>query len=254
MIDNNKKYSDTRVRNPQKSTMAENHLSKHGRFGDTEMYRTSGGELWHVNEREKSLMDSLGTSGEHLVSLKGSGTRNPTTGLKEQFEPATMISLGLSFLGGISSSQSAAQAGRDSAEVARASLSHINNAMELLPETKERKESSLRTDFELGQEKVHQETGLSTQQLNKQTNDALKKSGFATQGQVTENRESMWKNLVTGLRGVEKNLLGKYAAGMGEVEGWFKGETARLEGEKKVLNAQIDMYENQGQQKFLGIF
>ena len=43
-----------------KGTMANNHLSKlaaKGRYGDTEIARTSTGELWHVNPQEKSLMD-----------------------------------------------------------------------------------------------------------------------------------------------------------------------------------------------------
>ena len=58
----------------------------------------------------------------------------------------------------------------------------------------------------------------------------------------------------TGLKGVNKNLLGKFAACMGETEAWFKGESARLAGEKKSLQAQIKMYGRQANKKFLGIF
>ena len=65
-----------------KNSIAENHLSKHGRFGDTEITSTSKGELWHVNKHEKKLIDDYGTVGERLVNISGSGTINPTTGLK----------------------------------------------------------------------------------------------------------------------------------------------------------------------------
>ena len=66
-------------------TIAEKHLSKYGRFGDTEIASTSSGELWHVNKFEKKLMDDYGEIGERIVDLNGAGTINPTTGLKEQY-------------------------------------------------------------------------------------------------------------------------------------------------------------------------
>jgi len=82
------------------NNIAENHLSKYGRFGDTEMYRTTKtgpgkGELWHVNPQEKSLMDMYGQSGEKLVDLIGSGTKNPITNKEEKWL-ATAALFGLS--------------------------------------------------------------------------------------------------------------------------------------------------------------
>ena len=64
--------------------MADNHFSdiaKKGRYGDTEIARTSKGELWHVNPQEKSLMNMYGMEGERMVDAMGSGTINPKTGL-----------------------------------------------------------------------------------------------------------------------------------------------------------------------------
>ena len=42
-----------------KRSIASNHLSSlasKGRFGDNEIAKTSEGELWHVNKREKDLI------------------------------------------------------------------------------------------------------------------------------------------------------------------------------------------------------
>ena len=50
-----------------KKSIAKNHLSdlaSKGRYGDTEIARTSKGELWHVNPQEKALIDMYGMEGE----------------------------------------------------------------------------------------------------------------------------------------------------------------------------------------------
>ena len=82
--------------------IANNHLSKHGRFGDTEIAKTSSGDLWHVSKHEKKLIDNYGKIGEDVVDTLGSGTINPTTGLKEQWVQAALMvgQLGLSLYQG----------------------------------------------------------------------------------------------------------------------------------------------------------
>ena len=57
-------------------SIANNHLSKHGRFGDTEIAKTSNGDLWHVSKHEKKLIDNYGKIGEDVVDRLGSGTIN----------------------------------------------------------------------------------------------------------------------------------------------------------------------------------
>ena len=45
-----------------KNTIANNHLSSlasKGRYGDTQIAKTSKGELWHVSPQEKSLMTNI---------------------------------------------------------------------------------------------------------------------------------------------------------------------------------------------------
>ena len=80
-----------------KKTIANNHLSdlaSKGRYGDTEIARTSKGELWHVNPEEKSLMDMYGMEGEKMVDAIGSGTINPETGLEEKAIPIIPLIMG----------------------------------------------------------------------------------------------------------------------------------------------------------------
>ena len=81
-----------------KQSIASNHLSRmasKGRYGDTQIAKTSQGELWHVNPKEKAIMSMYGMEGEKMVNAVGSGTINPDTGLEEKFDPFTLGALGL---------------------------------------------------------------------------------------------------------------------------------------------------------------
>ena len=57
-------------------------LANKGRFGDTEI-RNIDNKPAHVNAWEASVLDSYGKSGEGIVKSVGSGTINPSTGLRE---------------------------------------------------------------------------------------------------------------------------------------------------------------------------
>ena len=98
-----------------KQSIASNHLSRmasKGRYGDTQIAQTSQGELWHVNPKEKAIMNMYGMEGEKMVDAVGSGTINPETGLEEKFDPFTIASLGL----GIYSAFQGASSRRQQAE------------------------------------------------------------------------------------------------------------------------------------------
>ena len=56
--------------------------ARKGRKGDTKL-RKVGGEVSHVNTTEANAIDKLGPLGEAWVERIGSGTINPSTGLKE---------------------------------------------------------------------------------------------------------------------------------------------------------------------------
>ena len=66
--------------------MLYNQLANSGRFGDTQV-REVNGELSHVNDIEACLIDNYGPLGESITMAIGSGTTNPTTGMKEYWFP-----------------------------------------------------------------------------------------------------------------------------------------------------------------------
>ena len=59
-------------------------LANKGRKGDSEL-AIVGGELSHVNPREKELIEDYGLLGEMMTQQYGSGTINPNTGMPEYF-------------------------------------------------------------------------------------------------------------------------------------------------------------------------
>tara|TARA_R100000152_G_C6750395_1_gene174028 strand:+ start:215 stop:991 length:777 start_codon:yes stop_codon:yes gene_type:complete len=76
--------------------MLYNQLANNGRFGDTQI-REVNGELSHVNDIEAYLIDNYGRLGELITLVIGSGTTNPTTGMKEYWIPqliGTVLSVG----------------------------------------------------------------------------------------------------------------------------------------------------------------
>ena len=62
--------------------MANRNLASKGRYGDSEI-RNVAGRTSHVNPREADIIDLWGALGESLVQRRGTGTRNPMTGMPE---------------------------------------------------------------------------------------------------------------------------------------------------------------------------
>ena len=64
--------------------MIKKYLQKQGRYGDTEL-RNVNGELSHVDPQEAEIIDRFGPLGEVITQNYGSGTVNPSTGLREYY-------------------------------------------------------------------------------------------------------------------------------------------------------------------------
>ena len=116
-----------------KNTIAKNHLSNEsmlankGRYGDTEIARTSKGEMWHVNPQEKAMMSMYGMEGEKMVDAAGSGTINPETGLEEKWLQiaAALVSAGVG-------AYSAWKGGSEKATLARSEQRSADQGLERL--------------------------------------------------------------------------------------------------------------------------
>ena len=73
-------------------------LAKQGRLGDSKI-RNVKGEPSHVNPLEALIIDIQGKKGEELVSMMGSGTINPKTGMREYIAWVPLIIAAVQLLG-----------------------------------------------------------------------------------------------------------------------------------------------------------
>jgi hypothetical protein len=232
-------------------SIAENHLSnlsKEGRRGDTEValskYVTPG-RLWHVNPQEKSLMER-GVGGERLVDAMGSGTFNPQTGLEEKFvvNPATVAAgaaIGSAIIGGISAisgSKRRKDQARFDERASQEGLRQLEGAEEQLDKAYGSKSLFAQQEYGMGVEELSAETGMATEDIQQQTQRALQQSGLATQGTVQQKKSSMWKRVQGAFGRGQKGLLSDLGKKMGDIEGWYEGEKARITNERAKFKRQ----------------
>lgn len=244
-----------------KKTLADNHLSEGalGRFGDTKMHTTKHvrpGSDWHVNPQEKQLMNMYGAKGEKLVDSIGSGTINPYTGKEEKFiDPVTAISLGSLVLGGIQSitggkarnEQAAAQA-----KLSQLEIDEATEAQEALGPAKGAKEQVAREEYKFGLEGLSSQTGIATEDLSKQMNTAIQKSGLATSGTIEGKQSQMWKRIQGAFTKGQEGLMGQLGKAMGGIEEWYEGEKSRLGGVIKRATLQKSAFQKQSGGWYLG--
>lgn len=225
------------------STIAQNHLSKFGRFGDTEIAETASGELWHVNKGEKKLMDEYGSEGEKLVDYLGAGTINPVTGLKEQFalEAAT---IGLSVYQGAKQSQKEREMARDSLAVLQDQYADLDKQDEQIVKTKDAKMEAAMSDFNLSAKDI----GSSFSEAWRGFKLATEKSGLQTT--KGGNKKALWDQFGREEVGLNRKL----GIDMGEVEGWFEERTADIDSQRKSMENQMKVLSAAANKpKFLGL-
>ena len=231
-------------------SIAENHLSnlsKEGRRGDTEVAlskHVTPGRLWHVNPQEKSLMER-GAGGERLVDAMGSGTFNPQTGLEEKFDPFTV---GLAVTGLAIGASSAYKGGKAQstqakyeAQASREGLMQLEGAESQLDTAYSSKSLLAQQDYGMGVEELSAETGMAQEDIHQQTQRALQQSGMATQGTVQQKKSSMWKKVQGAFGRGKKGLLSDLGKKMGDIEGWYEGEKARITNEKAKFKRQASL-------------
>ena len=108
-------------------------LSKHGRFGDTEMVKTSSGSLWHVNKLEKKLIEEHGELGEQILDKVAPSTINPKTGKEEKWLAAAAI-FGLGLAQQYGQTRATREQGRDQVGFYDKAIASSEDAMKSLEE------------------------------------------------------------------------------------------------------------------------
>tara|TARA_R100000315_G_C5204888_1_gene120953 strand:- start:101 stop:793 length:693 start_codon:yes stop_codon:yes gene_type:complete len=229
-------------------TIAEKHLSKHGRFGDTEISNTSTGELWHVNKHEKKLIDDYGIVGERLVDISGSGTINPNTGLKEQFLTTALMAaqLGVSLYQGYKQSSMERDAAQEKKSLTESQLSELQNTSNQLGQSVSSQLGLLTEQTQMQREQLTENMERLTSELSK----VQSKSGFASSSDI----EEAGKKAVAGIRDKEEGLMANFGAKVGDVFGMFESEKSRIRSERDRLESEKGLYDRMSNSKFLGIF
>ena len=250
-----------------RSSLANNHLSESalGRFGDTEMYKTSPsgpgkGKEWHVNPEEKQLMNMYGAEGEKLVDSIGSGTINPYTGKEEKFLGMTWAAvtgaaaIGSALVGAYSAwkggSNAKEQASAEEAS-ARSGLEELDNAEANMEKSVQAKREAGMLDYRQDVKNISEQTGIAQEDLDKQTDEAIKKTEMATSGTVERASSQMWKRIQGSFEKGRQGLIGELGKKMGDIEGWYEGEKARIASERNKFNNQIEFAEEK-QKGFFG--
>jgi len=250
-----------------RSSLANNHLSESalGRFGDTEMYKTSPsgpgkGKEWHVNPEEKQLMNMYGSEGEKLVDSIGSGTINPYTGKEEKFLGMTWAAvsgaaaIGSALVGAYSAWKGGSNAKEQaSAEEAasRSGLKELDTAEANMEKSVQAKREAGMLDYRQDVKNISEQTGIAQEDLDKQTDEAIKKTEMATSGTVERASSQMWKRIQGSFEKGRQGLIGELGKKMGDIEGWYEGEKARIESERNKFNNQIKFAEEK-QKGFFG--
>jgi hypothetical protein len=242
------------------ATLANNHLSKYGRFGDTEMYKTSPsgpgkGDLWHVNPQEKTLMDMYGERGEKLVDAVGSGTINPATGKEEKFAIMTAIALGSLALGAYSSWKSGSiqeQTAKSKTSAAEQGLASLEGAEEKLEESISAKRQVYEQEFGKQQEDLARQTGMSLEQSRQESSSLAAKSGLRTSGTVVKAEERSKEGIGAESKSRTEDLISQLGRNVGSVMEEYESEKARIKSEREKFQRELDLSKEQSKSWYLG--
>lgn len=227
--------------------IANNHLSKaaqFGRFGDDSM-RFVDGEMSHVNSGEAKLIDVLGQRGEDMVQESGSGTTNPITGMKEYFDPFTIATGVLAIGSAISSSRIQKNQWESGKEAAEQGLKDIRTSENQLDKLRTSRMQIAGLEHGKQLKDLSTETGISMDELNKSTNQAISKSNLAFSGDVVDQKTEMWDRLKTSYGSSKEGLMSSLGKSMGEITSFYEGEKSRLKNEKSKLSREIKLYDTQ---------
>ena len=220
-------------------SIANNHLSeiaRLGRHGDT--------ELAHVNKAEKNLLESLG----------GSGTINPNTGLPEYWL-GTAIALGSLAVGGYSAwkggqtsrIESGAQAGAAQQGMEDAAMAEAN-----LEKVRDSQTNVASQEYAKGIRDLSSQTGIGIEDLNRNTQQQMQKSGMATSGGVEGMSSTAWRRIQTQHESGAGGLMATLGKKMGDITEMYEAEKTRLSGESKRFQREYDLAKEKESSWYLG--
>ena len=223
-------------------------LSKHGRFGDTEMVKTSSGSLWHVNKLEKKLIEEHGELGEQILDKMAPSTINPKTGKEEKWLAAAAI-FGLGLAQQYGQTRATREQGRDQVSFYDKAIASSEDAMQSLEEILG---PSLQVVQEKGKrlyETAGSAYGKAIGKLRSSKQDVKKKQDFARvlgdDEDIKEYREESKKKL--------EDIDIKISEDLSAVLSDFEKQRFDLMTNKQQLEMQRKLAERQSEQKYFGV-
>ena len=242
-------------------SIANKHLSEAalGRFGDTEMYKTSKlgpgkGKVWHVNEDEKRLMNMYGLRGEKLVDAVGSGTINPKTGKEEKFLPALMSALPvMSKIGGVAlsgyeswkSGKLEKQTAKSKVSAAESGIAQNEKASQELEESIDAQKEVFQLEFEKASQDLSRDAGYAFDESKSHHEQLAAKTGMATSGGARRSEEKSKKRLGDETKSKTQDLIAGLGRNMGTLMEEFESEKGRLKSEKEKFERELGLARDQ---------
>jgi len=237
------------------NSIANNHFSQAalGRGGDS-MFRLVDGEMSHVNPVEASMIDAFGEKGEEAVKERGSGGINPYTGKREYFDPITGLMFGLSLYQGLKSTDMQRESAGVQKDLVNRQLGELDKTKGQLGQAKQSRQQLAQAEFGQGLEAMSAKTGMDREDIMKNYEQTMQKSGLRTAAGAEESKSQMWDRVSASQKRGQEGLFGQLGAKMGDIEGWYEGETSRIKAEEDKLRQEQRVLKQQEEQKFLGIF
>jgi len=224
-------------------------LAKHGRFGDTEMVKTSSGSLWHVNQLEKKLIEEYGEEGEQFLDYISPSTINPKTGKEEKWLAAA-ATFGVGLFQQYGATKATRQQGRDQMGFYDESLSALEKAGGTL-------QSALSPSLTVATEKAKRVYGSASETFGRNiekirgSKDIVKEGmGFAKGPEDDEAIKSFRKQAETKLEDVDIQLTENVS---GILSDWEKQKFG-MDTQQQQLENQRKMAERQSETKYFGVF
>ena len=127
-------------------------------------------------------------------------------------------------------------------------------SLSLLGPSKKAKMNLAEDEYKFALGGLSSKTGIAKEDLSKQIDLSIQKSGLANVGQIGEKKSIMWKRIQNSFTEGQEGLMGQLGKKMGGIEEWFEGEKSRLEGIQRRAALQKQAADEQAGAKFLGIF
>ena len=138
----------------------------------------------------------------------------------------------------ISGARGKARASRAQLQANQAAIGDINKALGGLEETALARQETAEEETNVAFEESARQSSTMFDDLQKSTEDASGKQGFAFSGEVSENFDVMQKRMQDQFGITKENLDRNLEKTVASIEEWKLGETERLSAEKRKLEYQ----------------